>query len=187
MGNKIKFESFYLMEDAHNFAILLMENGVQCDIVGEANNSLSVYTGNIDAKMIHVYIDSDDEIMANLILEADMAEVADADNNETPQNATNHDKMQENQEMDLDMLEEELFPKNGIAVKPGYLILGYFSAFLGGFIAIILGYLWWNFQNKMPNGETYFYYDQASRNHGKVIFFLGLTVILGTLIIYYVI
>ncbi len=63
------------------------------------------------------------------------------------------------------------------------IVLGYFFAFIGGILGIILGLIL-NTQKKMlPNGEKVYCYDQRDRRHGFNIFVLAVFILIGLIII----
>ena len=57
-----------------------------------------------------------------------------------------------------------------------WIIAGYFFAFLGGFLGLIIGYFLWTARKTLPNGQKVFSYSSRDRMHGKFIFFIGLVV-----------
>jgi hypothetical protein len=64
--------------------------------------------------------------------------------------------------------------------KP-WIITGYLFSFLGGGIGI--GYSLWTSKKTLPNGERIYSYNDADREHGKMIFFIGLIIFPLALII----
>lgn len=57
-----------------------------------------------------------------------------------------------------------------------WLIIGYISAFFGGFFGLLIGYNIWQAKNKLPNGTKVFAYNENVRHHAKIIFFISLIV-----------
>jgi len=66
--------------------------------------------------------------------------------------------------------------------KP-WIIAGYLFSFLGGGIGIVIGYSLWTSKKTLPNGERIYSYNDTDRQHGKMIFFIGLIVFPLALII----
>jgi len=64
-------------------------------------------------------------------------------------------------------------PKGG---QIGWVIIGYISAFLGGFLGLVIGYFIWQAKNKLPNGEKVPAYNERLRKHGLAIFLISLVV-----------
>lgn len=67
--------------------------------------------------------------------------------------------------------------------QTGWIIFGYITALIGGFIGILLGYSLWLSKKKLPNGTKVPAYNDDIRKHGKIIFYLGVVmfVVLFTL------
>lgn len=66
--------------------------------------------------------------------------------------------------------------------KP-WIIAGYLFSFLGGGIGIVIGYSLWTSKKTLPNGERIYSYNDLDREHGKIIFFIGLIIFPLALII----
>ena len=66
--------------------------------------------------------------------------------------------------------------------KP-WIIAGYLFSFLGGGIGIVIGYSLWTSKKTLPNGERIYSYNDTDREHGKMIFFIGLIIFPLALII----
>jgi len=56
----------------------------------------------------------------------------------------------------------------------GWLIFGYISAILGGFLGIFIGYYHFTFKKSIPTGEKVYIYDAKTRKTGLRIFFMGI-------------
>jgi hypothetical protein len=59
-------------------------------------------------------------------------------------------------------------------INPAWIILGYLSAFLGGFLGIIIGWILAFYTKKLPNGERVYVYSEKDRKNGKIIFYLSI-------------
>ena len=57
--------------------------------------------------------------------------------------------------------------------QQGWIIVGYISAILGGFLALIIGYFIWQAKNSLPNGEKVYAYNETVRKHGLIIFVIS--------------
>ncbi|THU38047.1 hypothetical protein FAM09_15290 [Niastella caeni] len=60
--------------------------------------------------------------------------------------------------------------------KHGWIYLGYPLSVIGCFLGIIVGLVFWKSTKTLPNGSRYFVYDEATRKHGKNIFYLSIIV-----------
>jgi len=67
-----------------------------------------------------------------------------------------------------------------------WIILGYISAFFGGFLGFAIGLSLWFMKKKLPNGEKVSFYNDKTRHHGAQITLIGLimTIIFIALRIY---
>jgi hypothetical protein len=108
----------------------------------------------------------------------------------------NHDEFQESfvaaavEELNLRNIKIEQFRKErdekqkiknelretGIQGDDLYITLAYISAFLGGFIGVIAGYVY-----SQSKKEGYYIYNEKTRKQGKVILAIGSLVLLATL------
>ncbi len=68
-------------------------------------------------------------------------------------------------------IEELSKPEN---ISPVWIILGYLSAFLGGFLGIIIGWMLAYYTKKLPNGERVYVYSDQDRKNGRIIFYLSI-------------
>lgn len=57
--------------------------------------------------------------------------------------------------------------------QPKWVIIGYLSAFFGGLLGLIIGYLLWTSKKTLPNGEKVYSYSEFERRQGKRIFIIG--------------
>jgi uncharacterized membrane protein len=64
---------------------------------------------------------------------------------------------------------------------PLYITLGFISAFLGGFIGIIAGYIYSQSKDKTTS-QKYYVYNEQTRKQGVIMMFIGIFVLLITLI-----
>ncbi|MBI5857130.1 MAG: hypothetical protein HZB42_05730 [Sphingobacteriales bacterium] len=64
----------------------------------------------------------------------------------------------------------------GIPGNSVYITLAFISAFLGGIIGIIAGYVY-----SQSKKEGYYVYDAKTRGYGKIMFIIGIFVLAGTI------
>lgn len=57
--------------------------------------------------------------------------------------------------------------------KP-WIVAGYIFALLGGFFAIIIGYVLMTSKKNLPNGQRVYSYNTNDRQQGKMIFYIGI-------------
>ena len=57
-----------------------------------------------------------------------------------------------------------------------WIMAGYFFAFMGGFLGLVIGYLLWKSKKTLPNGQKVFSYEGKDRVHGKYIFYISLII-----------
>ena len=57
------------------------------------------------------------------------------------------------------------------------LIRGYLMVFLGGFFGVMIGLRIWRGTRTIPDGRLVYEYNQAGRNHGKLMVIIGLLII----------
>jgi hypothetical protein len=72
---------------------------------------------------------------------------------------------------------------SSLSVKESYsstwMIIGYISAFLGGFLGIAIGLSLILMKKKLSNGDKVYVYNEQNRKHGKWITIIGLIVFLS--------
>lgn len=71
------------------------------------------------------------------------------------------------------LLRELAQPESGQSI---WIIIGYISAFLGGFFGLLIGYFLWKTQKNLPNGLKVYAYDEKVRKHGYWIFIISLII-----------
>ncbi|WP_395062320.1 hypothetical protein [Flavobacterium sp.] len=60
--------------------------------------------------------------------------------------------------------------------KP-WIITGYIFAIMGGFFGIIIGYVLMTSKKNLPNGQRIYSYHANDRQHGKMIFYIGIVLL----------
>jgi len=68
----------------------------------------------------------------------------------------------------------------------GWLIFGFISAVLGGFLGIFIGYHHFKFKKSIPTGERVYAYDAETRKTGLRIFYIGMIALLFWLFLFIV-
>ena len=66
--------------------------------------------------------------------------------------------------------------ENGEPGNSTYITIGFISAFLGGFIGIIAGYIYSRSKRTSLSGNRYFLYDQKTRDSGSTMMWIGIVV-----------
>ncbi len=64
---------------------------------------------------------------------------------------------------------------------------GYIFALLGGFLGILIGWMLWTQTKILPNGHRIPMYSEEDRRHGKIIFGIGIVILLTSLILEFII
>ena len=77
-------------------------------------------------------------------------------------------------------VEELSRPETGVKV---WIIFGYFSALIGGFLGIIMGIHIATNKKILPNGDKVYTFSEGERKHGFVIVILGFVCLLSFIII----
>ena len=77
-------------------------------------------------------------------------------------------------------LDELAKPEGG---QTSWILVGYLFAFFGGVIGLLIGWLLWKRKKSLPDGRKVFAYNDKDRNHGKIIFVIGLVLFITWLII----
>lgn len=68
-------------------------------------------------------------------------------------------------------------PEKGIPGNPIYVGLAFISAFLGGLIGIIAGYIY-----SQSKKEGHYVYNEKTRIHGQIMMIVGIFVLIATLV-----
>jgi len=56
-------------------------------------------------------------------------------------------------------------------------IIGYVFSFAGGLIGILIGWYLWSMKKTLPDGSKVPMYEKVDRDHGRIIFFVGIVFI----------
>jgi len=57
-----------------------------------------------------------------------------------------------------------------------WIIIGYISALLGGFLGVTIGWIIWTMKKTLPNGEKIYVYSESDRKHGKIMLIIGIII-----------
>ncbi len=68
--------------------------------------------------------------------------------------------------------------KTPIKAKSAYIVVGYFLAFFGGLIGLLMGYVFYNSKKTLPTGESVFTYDKGTRSHAQNILVISIVIII---------
>lgn len=66
----------------------------------------------------------------------------------------------------------------------GWLIFGYISAVLGGFLGIFIGYHHFKFKKSVPTGDRVYAYDAMTRKTGLQIFYIGIIAVVFWILVW---
>jgi len=58
-----------------------------------------------------------------------------------------------------------------------WIVVGYVCAFIGGLLGIFIGWYLMNYKKTLPNGERVYEYSERDRGHGRIIFYIGIVVL----------
>jgi hypothetical protein len=58
-----------------------------------------------------------------------------------------------------------------------WIVVGYVCAFIGGLLGIFIGWYLMNYKKTLPNGERVYEYSERDRRHGRIIFYIGIVVL----------
>jgi hypothetical protein len=70
--------------------------------------------------------------------------------------------------------------------EPGdstFIIIGFIFALLGGFLGIVAGFVYSRSKHKSLSGNSYYVYDQRTRDFGSAMIFIGIAVFILSLVI----
>lgn len=85
-------------------------------------------------------------------------------------------------ERKVKQLIENKMMTEGVPGSTVFIVLGYLSAFLGGFIGIIAGYVYSQSKHKNHPGGDYYVYDKRTRELGLGMMITGIMVMCYTLL-----
>ena len=71
-------------------------------------------------------------------------------------------------------LQEQRAPQKA---KTSWIIVGFISALLGGFLGLIIGWNYYMGYKELPNGEIVYLYDSSTRKKGKAMVIIALSVL----------
>jgi hypothetical protein len=64
-----------------------------------------------------------------------------------------------------------------------FIVVGYVFAVLGGFLGIAIGWYMNMAKKTLPNGDKVYVYGERDRWHGKLIYFIGLVVLIAWIVL----
>lgn len=88
-------------------------------------------------------------------------------------------------EEQLSQMEAERINELKTTEKPQtfWIIVGYFFALIGRIIGIFIGWHLSSYKRTLPNGQRVFVYREADRLQGRIIFYLGIILIVVSIIV----
>ena len=207
MSNKLnKYKSFSTLEEATAFALWLEEQGIPSAIEDNSPQLSSIFIGDSMRDNYFLKIRKTDFEIANRIYTDKVYEAVQAlnedyflnsysnkellDITEQPENWDEFNiqaalkilvdrgvKIEPNsiEDIKVNQLIAESQPESGQEI---WITLGYWMAFMGGFLGIIIGNHLHTSKKTLRDGNIVYRYTEADRKQGKRIFLIGLVVFL---------
>ncbi|MXN92436.1 hypothetical protein GR160_14500 [Flavobacterium sp. Sd200] len=204
MANYTTFKKYTDVAEAKNLQKYLLENGIECLFIDNSPRLGSSFSGEL-LKEYEIQLKKQDFEKAEILLEQqaenmikDLPEdyyMLTFTNDELYDVVLKHDEWSE---FDY-VLARKLLAERGKAIddslikslrkqrisdlaqpekdQKAWVVFGYISALLGGFLGIITGYVLLTVKKTLPNGERVYTYAAADRAHGRIILILGIAVL----------
>jgi hypothetical protein len=198
------FRNTVTLEEAENIGDVLLENGIVSRIAKNEGDLDYVFQGEAPTNKFELIINESDVLSAEKIL-SDLAssQLNQVSSDHYLFSFSNDELLkvliEKNEWNEIDvLLSEKILTERGITIdynelseqrksrnielsKPkggqfGWIIVGYISAILGGFLGLVIGYFIWKAKNTLPNGQKVPAYSEKSRKHGVAIFLISLIV-----------
>lgn len=210
----LTYRRFVEREHAEALASILVNDGIEVEIEEQRSNMPGIYVGEIpfEAKFL-VKIKGEDFQRANSLVHDNSSftsEQIDPDhylfsfsNEELYEILSKPDEWSEfdyklaghilkdrGSEIDPNAIEELKRERIKVLAKPEeshgpWIFIGYLSALLGGLLGILIGWHLSTFKKTLPDGRRILVYSTAARQHGNIIFFIGLAVLLIVFLTYF--
>jgi hypothetical protein len=200
----LTFKKYPDVAEAKGMQQYLIENGIECLFIDNSSRLGSSFSGGDLLKEYELQLKSEDFEKAEILLEreaGEMIKTLPADyylltftDEELFDVVLKHDEWSE---FDY-VLARRLLAERGKAIddsiikslrhqriedlaKPeanqkAWIIFGYVSALLGGFIGITTGYVLLTAQKTLPDGRRVHSYTASDRAHGKIILAIGISI-----------
>lgn len=208
MENFALFKVFPGMEEAQGIITILEENNIPFSLIDNAHDVDITFTGNLQSnlqlllqpndfgKVTELIEKAQDEAVneadpSHYLFEFSTEELFDLIEKKDEWSAYDYalakkilqDRGEDVSEIRLIHLEEKRKadlkePENSPTVQ---IIVGYISAILGGIIGIMIGWYLWKSTKTLPDGQKIFVYNRGDRDHGMIIFCIGVLSITVTI------
>lgn len=200
----LSFRTTVTREEADEIANFLMENGISTRVVKNEGDLDHVFQGEAPTDKFEVLINEEDLSKAEKVFVELATKQLDEISPDHYLYSFSDDELlkvlvEKNEWNEIDvLLSEKILLKRGVEIdydkldhqrderkqelsKPksgqiGWVIIGYISAALGGFLGLVIGYFIWQAKNKLPNGEKVPAYNEKLRKHGLTIFLISLVI-----------
>lgn len=201
MNELTSFRQFPSRTQAIQVKNLLIQNGIHASLSDDENGFEKIYFGSGTKHFHEVQIANRDFEKAEQILAAGIAEEVDSTDTdyylfdysdkelleilEKYDEWSNFDYLlaqkilkQRGKEVDVKTLSSLKYKRLDILAQPesvgtSYLTVAYISAFSGGVLGIVFGYVIMNATKTLPDGNKVFSYTSKDRAHGKTVFYIG--------------
>ena len=214
MSNDLRlFKKFPNLEQARDFQLLLKDEGIDCHFIDNSPPLDLTFTGNQLQNEIQVLVRKSDYNQALQILHQQAQKAADlVDNDHYLFDFSNEEiyeillRPEEWSELDQH-LAKRILNDRGLSVdtdlieslrkqrinemsKPEggqlpWILLGYFFAFQGGLIGMVIGWYLWSSTKTLPNGNRVYRYSRNNQKHGVTIFVIGLICLILSIILFF--
>jgi len=200
--NFTSFRNFPTLNQAKELEFLLNKNNIETEIGSNVPPVDTTFSGSSLQHQYEIKIDPSDFAKAELILEESVENIMDEIDKDyylfgftdeelydiliksDEWNVFDYKLAQKilterGKVIDIDMLNSLKKERLKILAQPEenqkpWIIAGYLLAFVGGFLAILIGYSLWTSKKTLPNGQRIYSYKAQDRNHGKTIFYIGI-------------
>ena len=209
--NLTVFRKFPTLIQAQELETLLNENNIKTVLADNIAPVDVTFSGNTLLNQYEIKIDSSDFEKAEAVLEKDAENILDNIDQDYYLLSFTDEELYEvllksdewnifdyklaqkilinrGKTIDPEMLASFKKERLKILAKPEenqkpWIIAGYLFSILGGGIGIVIGYSLWTSKKTLPNGERIYSYNDLDREHGKMIFIIGLIIFPLVLII----
>ncbi|MBN2728325.1 MAG: hypothetical protein JXR53_03795 [Bacteroidales bacterium] len=206
MNDKVKVYSTYEKDMADTVYALLKRNDIDCKLISAKSNIESAY-GASNSNSYEITVDEKDEIEALEIISLldipsdQKIDIESYSDEEIKDIILNPDEWHESfvdkaqkiaKTRNIDIQEKEVYDNlnhkldaiiEGKQAGTGLRIFIWIFAFTGGLFGIIGGLALWLGKAKAFDGKRYYYYNNASRKEGQLIFGVALTSVIVQLIL----
>lgn len=186
---------------AEDFAAFLKSHGISTKFI-EVKPSLDAIYGNVETSIAYeIQIQKENFEKANVILEQQAQEIIDQIDkdhylfdftdeelydillkpdewNELDQKLALRILNDRGQNITEELIESLRKQRYSDLKKPEksqstWVVLGYISSLLGGFLGIFIGWHMWKSTKTLPDGEMVYSFNESDRNHGKFMLIVG--------------